>query len=867
MAGIYETFYKLTTDPFRLSPDHRFSFGHPSYKKAKAYMQYALQRGEGFIMVTGSPGTGKTTLINDMLSQIDDKAITVVSLLSTRLQPDDMLHMVATSLGISCEGARKSTLLVKIKEALTHQHRAQRRVVLMVDEAQDLSEEVVEELRLLSNMQSGINLLLQVFLVGQEPLVKLVKKPDMEHLRQRIIAATHLDPLSIEDTAAFIVYRMKRAGWKGDPRITSSALESIYRFSGGVPRRINLICSRLLFFGAVEKKHTLEKADIDSVMQGMQEEMLFGEHQDRPEDDSIFQTSRQNHVVAQSVRGAGSFAYAVPEKALKEPDPSVPLARFFDVVDEQAEDLVLEVVPADLDLSDPPELRIDPPVPDDFPESLPGVQPIAISGDSLSLDRITTDVAADEDTDLSRHDSDESTSLREERVERPVGKRSATETRKAGWGSYVLLLVFIVVVLSTAFFAYKHQDFERLAIYEQLTAWLEKQGISFVLPLKDPNEPGTRPKDINESEGTGRFQTDTPGVETTGNTDPQSETSVEQSDRVRAGMGFTAGELAEHRTDVPPVEDEVDVQSVVEEDINSLTPDSAQPVQTQSGRVDGIQSAESPDYDPGSAGLAVEQQPADDADQAGTDTTLVEQSGSDEQASVTGAVVDVESSDNASPTVSTGESGDTEFEAESQPVSTEQQTGQRIETQTEKDEDVEVASFVTRRTVPDTPLSELAVLKSGPRSIPGSIPSAYRSREEQDYDLVEIRSRLKKGEWGAFGEPAALLPSTMNHCKDEGVRITCWTAPQEHVSNGRSGVYQIESAMDGFSSRGTFEVRYKILETSIRPGRQNEGSASRVEVKPGWAMSEHQTLCWIVHERLIRCYGGEEGVFSYTSLR
>jgi type II secretory pathway predicted ATPase ExeA len=125
MPGVYESFYKLTTDPFRLSPDHRFSFGHPSYTKAKAYMQYALQRGEGFIMVTGAPGTGKTTLINDMLSQIDETRVTVVSLLSTRLRPDDMLHMVATTLGLQCDESRKSALLVKIKEALTQQHRMQ----------------------------------------------------------------------------------------------------------------------------------------------------------------------------------------------------------------------------------------------------------------------------------------------------------------------------------------------------------------------------------------------------------------------------------------------------------------------------------------------------------------------------------------------------------------------------------------------------------------------------------------------------------------------------------------------------------------------------------------------------------------------
>ena len=294
-------------------------------------MQYALNRGEGFLVVTGSPGTGKTTLIDDILSQIDEAHITVVSLLSARLRPDDMLHMVAMSLGVSCNEARKSDQLAGIEQALIQQHRSRRRVVLMVDEAQDLSFGVLEELRLLSDMQLGSRLLLQVFLVGQQPLVQLVKRPNMEHLRQRIIAAAHLKPMSQEDTAAFMVYRLMRAGWREDPVITPQALASIHNFSGGVPRLINQVCSRLLFFGAVEEQHTLDRDAVDTVIDGMQVEMLFGDADADPQPKKNRSSSEPGPAISQEARAA-PVTLVVPEKTLQPLDPDVALSAYVDVV-------------------------------------------------------------------------------------------------------------------------------------------------------------------------------------------------------------------------------------------------------------------------------------------------------------------------------------------------------------------------------------------------------------------------------------------------------------------------------------------------------------------------------------------------------
>lgn len=272
----YDTYYKLTADPFRLSPDHRFSFGHPSYAEAKAYLEYALYRGEGFIIITGGPGTGKTTLINEILAGIGNKThLNVATLNSTQLEGRDLLHMVAASFGLRYSDANKATVLLGIQQFLTQQGHKGRRSVLIVDEAQGLSSSAVEELRQLANLQLKDRLLLQVFLVGQEALRDLVRAPGMEHLNQRIVAASHLEPLSLDQTVTYIEHRLRRVGWRGDPKLSGGVLRLIHKFSGGVPRRINLICSRLFLHGGMEGKHEFLAEDALSVIEDLKREYLL----------------------------------------------------------------------------------------------------------------------------------------------------------------------------------------------------------------------------------------------------------------------------------------------------------------------------------------------------------------------------------------------------------------------------------------------------------------------------------------------------------------------------------------------------------------------------------------------------------------
>lgn len=271
---MYESFYNLKVEPFRLSPDHRFCFSHKSYAKAKAYMQYAIHRAEGFVMVTGKPGTGKTTLVNDLVDGLSHSQIVVATIVSTQLEADDLLRLVAYNFGLEVDAPNKAVLLQGLSVRLRRYHEEGTRALLIIDEAQDLSASALEELRLLTNLQLNNQPLLQIFLVGQENLRDLVQKPSMEQVHQRLVAACHLEALNEADTEAYIKHRLDRVGWKNDPQIDQGVYPLVYQFSKGVPRRINLVCSRFLLHGCVEEKHRIRVADVRTVVEELQHEQL-----------------------------------------------------------------------------------------------------------------------------------------------------------------------------------------------------------------------------------------------------------------------------------------------------------------------------------------------------------------------------------------------------------------------------------------------------------------------------------------------------------------------------------------------------------------------------------------------------------------
>ena len=272
---MYETYYQLRTEPFRLSPDPRFCFQHRTYRKAMTYMRHALHRAEGFIMITGRPGTGKTTLIHDLLRTLKPDQAMVANLVTTQMTADDLLRLVAYAFNLNPEGAHKVDLLVRIERFLKQQYQQGRRSLLIVDEAQDMDEDALEELRLLTNIQAGGQQLLQIFLVGQEQLRDIVNAPSLEQLHQRMIAATHLETLNRNDTEAYIKHRLRRAGWTGDPLISKEAYAMIQQHSQGIPRQINQICSRLFLHGSIEEKHRLGISDVKIVVEELSQELLM----------------------------------------------------------------------------------------------------------------------------------------------------------------------------------------------------------------------------------------------------------------------------------------------------------------------------------------------------------------------------------------------------------------------------------------------------------------------------------------------------------------------------------------------------------------------------------------------------------------
>ena len=271
---MYERFYHLTATPFRLTPDPKFCFSHSGYAEARAYLQYAFALGEGFIILTGRPGAGKTTLIESFLKELEASNVATASIAPANLETTDLLRSVAFVYDIQAEGLDKATLLRRITQYFsTLMHRG-RRVLLVIDEAQGLSHSALEELRLLADLQEGARPLLQIFLVGQEKLRSLMREPNMEQLQQRVIGTYRLGPMGLAETKNYIQHRLCRAGWTGDPELTGAAILAIFQYSGGVPRHINKMCTRLLLYGFLQSQHILDKEDVVCVARELDEENL-----------------------------------------------------------------------------------------------------------------------------------------------------------------------------------------------------------------------------------------------------------------------------------------------------------------------------------------------------------------------------------------------------------------------------------------------------------------------------------------------------------------------------------------------------------------------------------------------------------------
>lgn len=258
---MYEQQFGLSGPPFQLNPDPQFYFDSRGHSHALSYLKYGVFQGEGFIVVTGEIGAGKTTLVRTLLSGLDSNKVVAAQVVSTQLESSDLLHAIIAAFGIKPQGGGKAQALATLEAFLTLLASQQRRALLIVDEAQNLNREAIEELRMLSNFQIGHHALLQSFLVGQPELRRILESPSMEQLRQRVIASCHLGPLDAGETRSYIEHRLKRVGWSATPAFAEGSFEVIHQVTGGIPRRINLLCNRL-FLGAFLSGDTTLTPDV-----------------------------------------------------------------------------------------------------------------------------------------------------------------------------------------------------------------------------------------------------------------------------------------------------------------------------------------------------------------------------------------------------------------------------------------------------------------------------------------------------------------------------------------------------------------------------------------------------------------------------
>jgi general secretion pathway protein A len=269
---MYTDFFNLSARPFQLTPDYRFFFDSRPHRKAIAYLTYGLNQGEGFVVVTGGIGTGKTTLIDRLLAEVEDQNIVSAKIVTTSMSGGSLMRMVATSFGLPDRSGSKASVINRIEKFLVDQHNTGRRAILFVDEAQNVPEAALEELRMLSNFQIDAHPLLQIFLIGQPEFRQKIAHKGLEQLRQRVIASFHLGPLDIEDSIAYIEHRLSCAGWSGDPTFERDAHQMIFAETGGLPRKINLLCDRLLLFCALEGNHRITGDTVSEVIRDMQVE-------------------------------------------------------------------------------------------------------------------------------------------------------------------------------------------------------------------------------------------------------------------------------------------------------------------------------------------------------------------------------------------------------------------------------------------------------------------------------------------------------------------------------------------------------------------------------------------------------------------
>jgi general secretion pathway protein A len=276
---VFETFYKFSGLPFLLTPDSRFFFGSSGHSRAIAHLVYGLSQQEGFIVITGEVGAGKTTLVEQLWAQLDRTTYVMARVVTTQVSGDDLLRLAMANFGLGeTPGTDKSTLLRRFEHMVRDQRRQGRRCLLLVDEVQNLSLGAIEELRMLSNITVDGQASLQTILLGQPQFRPILASKDVEQLRQRVLASYHLGPMTEAETRGYIEHRLRLVDWRNDPAWDDNAFTAVHRNTGGIPRRINTLCSRVLLFGALEEAHVITAGMVDDTAEELRRDLGDGQH-------------------------------------------------------------------------------------------------------------------------------------------------------------------------------------------------------------------------------------------------------------------------------------------------------------------------------------------------------------------------------------------------------------------------------------------------------------------------------------------------------------------------------------------------------------------------------------------------------------